>query len=422
MESVACLRLLMSLSDANEDLCVAFLCGDDDSSMKAFVAWSLNDLYPTKELRDLHWPKTASGKGKKVDRGRLPLWYYQPEWLADPQHRTKCYAGAFFKYFMGKNELKMTKCDCLRLKRNFGYFLALHRNTATEEEFEDASKAVLEHHWNNHDHCGAEWCPYKKKMEVAAEAAAAAAGDVESQGVAEAPTETASKATSSTAKFRNKLEQPELYALMKGIHGKYTTPVRLHEVFHAWSTQKNEAMNQCFTKYAPKGRDYSGSGSLFRRICTGVGVVSVGLLEYYPAVFSWLGCKDKLPTEQTRFFASRDKKNAYHYNRKCMTSVKRKRAEAKTEDMKVQAKEGASTSKNEGNDYRPGMALEIDMGDDGATPVATATNVKKCSRCGGTDHQRSNSKKCRYYKERSLPSSECVSFRVLLCCCVVKGF
>jgi hypothetical protein len=98
-----------------------------------------------------------------------------------------------------------------------------------------------------------------------------------------------------------------------------------------------------------------------------------------------------------------------------MPSVNRKRAEAKTEDMKVQAKEGASTSKNEGNDYRPGMALEIDICDDGATPVATATTVKK-GRCGGTDHQRSNSKKCRYYKERSLPSGECVSFRVLLCC------
>lgn len=235
----------------------------------------------------------------------------------------------------------------------------------------------------------------------AAAEAAAAAGDVESQGIAEAPTNAASETASSTAKFRDRRQQPELYALMLEIHNKYTTTVRLLEVYHAWSTQKNEAMNQCFTKYAPKGRDYSGSGSLFRRICTGIGVGSVGLLEYYPAVFRWIGFKAKLQTQQTTFFATRDHQNDYHYDHKCLIPVKRKRTETKTEEMAVQSKETGSTDTLRGNDYGTGFGLLIAMGEDGATPHATATTsdettattsnetLKKCSRCSGTDHLRS---------------------------------
>ena len=172
-------------------------------------------------------------------------------------------------------------------------------------------------------------------------------------------------------------------------------------------------MNQSFTKYAPKGRDYSKSGSLFRRICAAVGVNSVGLSVYFACVFKSIGC-DSSPTQQTTFFATRDRLNAYHYDLKCKPSVKRKRSEAKTKEMAEQAKETAS-SKKKGHDYGAGIGLAIAMGDDEESgPPNTATTatrketLKTCAKCGGKDHQRTTSKKCRYYKGRSLPTSEFV--------------
>jgi hypothetical protein len=149
-----------------------------------------------------------------------------------------------------------------------------------------------------------------------------------------------------------------------------------------------------------------------------LGVNSVGL-PYFLSVFKRVGCsEDSLPPQQTTFFETRDRKNVYHYDHKCIPSIKRKRGEAKTNEMKEQAQESAA-SKRKGDDYGSGMALAIAMGDDGAGPTNTVTTaptqeaVKKCNRCNGTDHQRITSKLCRYNKGRSLPSSKCLSFR---CC------
>jgi len=43
------------------------------------------------------------------------------------------------------------------------------------------------------------------------------------------------------------------------------------------------------------------------------------------------------------------------------------------------------------------------------------TSKAPCVRCGGTDHKRSNSKKCRFFKGRKLPSGEWLCFSCLSC-------
>jgi hypothetical protein len=112
-------------------------------------------------------------------------------------------------------------------------------------------------------------------------------------------------------------------------------------------------------------------------------------LTHIEALFGFLGLKGAIGNKQER-----------------------KRSQNKIEQMVVQAKATASSQKK-GNNYGSGIALEIAFGDDGETTgETTGTAVKKCTKCnkcGGDDHQRVTSKKCRYYRGRSLPSGECVS-------------
>jgi hypothetical protein len=49
-----------------------------------------------------------------------------------------------------------------------------NREFATVEEFLIAALACLEHHWNNHEFCNSEWCPWKAKAEAKANAEAKA--------------------------------------------------------------------------------------------------------------------------------------------------------------------------------------------------------------------------------------------------------
>ena len=59
--------------------------------------------------------------GKKNIGGRLPAEIPVPKWFADPTHRAKCVAGAFFD--LVKVHKKMTKLDALRLKKYYSYYI-----------------------------------------------------------------------------------------------------------------------------------------------------------------------------------------------------------------------------------------------------------------------------------------------------------
>jgi hypothetical protein len=303
-----------------------------------------------------------------------------------------------------------------------------NREFATVEEFLIAALACLEHHWNNHEFCNSEWCPWKAKAEAKANAEAKAKAkamndsDDDDTDSDSDDDDDAIEAdwSSSSAKYRDKKKDPLLYAEMLEIHSKYTTPTRLHEVHHTWSTQKNEAMNQSIAKYAPKGRDYSTTGSLYRRVLAAVGVNSGGM-HYFSKVLEKIGCCVP-PSRQLRFFDTRDHQNQYDYSYKQRPCNKRKRNEKNTEAMAVQAKEDKA-----GPQYKTGLALEIMFDSEDRAPrtnaattaaskaATTATSKAPCVRCGGTDHKRSNSKKCRFFKGRKLPSGEWLCFSCLSC-------
>ena len=63
----------------------------------------------------------------------------------------------------GKNKT-CSKMDVSRIGKNFGYFVRLLQRMP-REEYVEASKAVLEHHFDNHEHCG-DWCIRKNQSLV----------------------------------------------------------------------------------------------------------------------------------------------------------------------------------------------------------------------------------------------------------------
>lgn len=83
----------------------------------------------------------------------------------DPNHRKKMLTGDLLAIVKSTVDKKatMTKMDATRIGKNFGYMIrSLPRNPPSR--YLDMSKAVLEHHFDNHEYCG-DWCLRKKQSD-----------------------------------------------------------------------------------------------------------------------------------------------------------------------------------------------------------------------------------------------------------------
>jgi hypothetical protein len=98
---------------------------------------------------------------KREDNGKLPAHIPEPLFIADPNHHRKGLTGKLIKLCAQKIEVRgtLTHMDCTRIGKNFGYMARTLRSRPVDE-FEDAAKAVLLHHFDDHTYCGA-WCPRK---------------------------------------------------------------------------------------------------------------------------------------------------------------------------------------------------------------------------------------------------------------------
>ncbi len=94
----------------------------------------------------------------------------------------------------------------------------------TFDELMSAIKAVLEHHFNNHEFCG-NWCPVKRG--------------------------------NTNGKYRSKEVHGKLYVHLQKTMEYYANEEKMRQLFHSHSTQGNEAMNQSVASYAPKTKTYS---------------------------------------------------------------------------------------------------------------------------------------------------------------------
>jgi hypothetical protein len=176
MEPKAALDMMVDLFDWRH-VSIDRICVDDDASTPALLKWS-NDDYcinnntekPPQVRRTLK-KKDGTIKEYFEDRpnsGRLPGHIPEPKWVADPNHPKKLFTKDFreFKADTSKERFGMSDMDVTRLGKNYGYMIqSLKRlDSDDDEKFLNAGKAVVEHHYDNHEHCG-QWCPRKRPTE-----------------------------------------------------------------------------------------------------------------------------------------------------------------------------------------------------------------------------------------------------------------
>jgi hypothetical protein len=163
------------------------------------------------------------------DNGKLPLSHPVIEFLANKNHRVRTNAKHFFELSYSTKTVSIyTNNDAERMKRNFSYFIHMY-HIQPFPLIMRASKAVLEHHFNNHKFCD-EWCPLKKWSEE--------------------------ERIWKPLKYRCKEADEKLYLQFQKIHSSFTTEEGLPDLYHEVHSNKCESINGFNTKFLPKKKHF----------------------------------------------------------------------------------------------------------------------------------------------------------------------
>jgi len=263
MEPVAILNMVVLLHQ-NWSVIVKDIITDDDSSMKAKFKWNNNDTMINKNLDEP--PHTINSAGEKVvrpDKGNLPADMPEPRFLADPNHRKKSLANVLhgLESMKSAQKLTMTKMDVLRISTNFAHMVRMLPNQPGERHVE-CGKAVLEHHFDNHEFCG-DWRSRKQLSQQ--------------------------ERNQSTKCYRCKEKDAKSHYELKIRIECFITLEALLEVAHGMDAQCNESFNNVVAWIAPKNKVCSKSNSLKHRIAFALGVNALGMLGCYQNMFNMLG-------------------------------------------------------------------------------------------------------------------------------------
>jgi hypothetical protein len=249
------------------------ICIDDDASTPALLKWSNADYCINNNTdKPPQVRRTVKKKNGDIvhvfedrpDSGRIPMYMPEPKWVADPNHRKKLFTKDLRKFKMdtSKERFGMSDMDVMRLGKNYGYMIrGLKR--LPEEKFLDAGKAVVEHHYDNHQYCG-KWCPRRALTDH--------------------------QKNLSERYYRCKQKDAKLLVVINQIISRFITLPKLKEVGHVMDTQVNESMNNTIASWlAPKNKCYGGSRSLANRVSIAVGVTLLGFQRYFTRLFHSLG-------------------------------------------------------------------------------------------------------------------------------------
>ena len=90
-------------------------------------------------------------------KGRLKDEIHQPEWYANPSHRTKVVAKLIFNLVTApKSKSLCMKDDNIIFKKYYGYMIKTNKDK-TISGIERSSKAAIEHLFNSHENCDPAW-------------------------------------------------------------------------------------------------------------------------------------------------------------------------------------------------------------------------------------------------------------------------
>jgi hypothetical protein len=380
MEPQACLSMVVSTFDRYH-VVVERICADDDSSTRALLKWSNADYMRNNNTTiQPTVPKTkGKEKGKlhiRPDRGQLPPHVPEPLFVADPNHRKKVLTGEFMKILNDKvaNKFTFTKVDATRIGKNFAYMVR-QLPKMQEEEYETAGKAVLAHHFDNHEFCGP-WCRRKVLL---------ARGQEDKK----------------KRFYRSMDKDGLLHSKLQEIVARFITVDRLKEVAHGMDTQVNESFNNTFSWVAPKNKVYCGSSSLHNRLSLAIGINSLGMKLYFGRLYKRLGI---IMTPNVTHYLTVKETSRAKKNSKCkLTEVKKKRKEAYFENQKINETEAKiARAKREGT-YKTGQNMDdsTDEEQQQAAPQPATARVsmakRKCPHCGKLGHVTVNSRKCLHF-------------------------
>jgi len=269
MESIAAVKMIVRLFDT----CRAFvstLIGDDDSTVRAQAQHSYQEQLNTGAMTDKEkeWPKNKSGNFI-ADHRKLPLHIKEiDKMLADPSHCCKSWGRALYKLYYEKGrQIGMTKTDCKCLKRNFSYW---HCQNFIKpfEIFQKSFCAVVKHHFGNHCYCKAVedggWCLYKNNP-------------------------VAQWRGEEDHRFHNATIHQALYEALTAVWEKFATIEMLSQLYHPFSSQKSESLNQQVSCIAPKYMHFSSTMLLHDQVCLVAVIDSLGYYLGLPCLCNRLG-------------------------------------------------------------------------------------------------------------------------------------
>ena len=440
MEPLAVLRMYKKLY--NKRVIVARFVLDDDASTKSKLKWS-NETYMAKN-NTTRVPKIINKNGNLAPRpnnGEIPAHMPEPLFVADPNHRRKTLANGLWnlaskgktspeeqeiayekkkkkKEDVAKEKgepvptiapfkvkpwcITMTSMDCRRISKNFAFMARTLKDMKSDQEMINAGRAVLEHHFDCHEYCGA-WCRRKKQL---AEAAAQQQQEDDEEDNVKNLREEAKDVNKKFYRQKEDKVDAELYTKLYSIVARFLTLDALKELAHNMDTCANESFNNTVSWVAPKNRVYCGTDSLKNRISIALGISSIGTMQYYEGLFQRMGIKMNDDVRHYLRMKSTHRDNRITNAKTVVFKRKRKRGEMRK--IKQVAKEAAVARAKRYGVYESGIAMK--GGEDGvveeepgataapapapvATRMTTGKRVKAC-RCGATDHKRTSSKKC----------------------------
>ena len=255
-------------------------------------------------------------------------------------------------------------------------------------------RAVLEHHFDNHEHCG-DWCSTKN--------------------------ETQQRHDATKKCHRCKTKDGKLHALLEGILSNYITFERLSDIAHGMDTNCCEAFNNFMTWFAPKNKVFCGSRSLCNRVALCVGITSIGYLAYFKRLYKKMGIT--MTPNVLNYLDVKHKSRSKRLDATKEKNSKKKRNKRKYDKL-LECTTIARKERNKRDGYRTGMNLD----DEEVNPDTTASVVPKakkprtvsvCSHpfCGKRGHKTTKSKHCLanpdYLKREGLESACLVAVAAL---------
>jgi len=267
----------------------------------------------------------------------------------------------------------------------------------TDEQLTTRAKAVLEHHFDNHEHCG-DWCRRKPQYV--------------------GPFTKAEHKAQKKKFYRHKERDTKLYTTLQQKLARFISIDALREVCHDMDTNVNESLNNTIAWLAPKNKVYSGTLSLSNRICIALCISSLGTMVFFQRVFDSFGIN--MTTNVRHYLELTSVRRAKRIARTKTAEGKKKRARKFHDKLiehtliaKKERKKRAATHKS-GIGMDGGYNSSDDSSEDDANnrkPKARAASkngadtdardmTKFCKRCEEYGHCRSSSRLCKHFVPR----------------------